>query len=107
MKKALVSLMLLAVTNAIAADWENPEAKFNAGKNKTTKSVITWRAVPNVQAVCEAESRKRGNGGFGYMLDACSFWDPAFNTCTIITSTRPTMHEIGHEMRHCFQGEFH
>lgn len=103
----MVVLMMLAVNSVMAADWENPEAKFNAGKNKTTESKIVWKAVSNVQATCEAESKKRGLGGFGYGVDACSFWEPNFKSCTIITGTRPSMHDIGHEMRHCFQGDFH
>jgi hypothetical protein len=68
-------------------------------------ATITWQRVDNVQKVCEAESRKRGLGGFGYSVYACAFWEQ--NTCTIITSKRPTLHDLGHETRHCFQGAFH
>lgn len=85
--------------------WRNPEAKFSATDRHTDAKVITWRYTNNVQKDCEAESQKRKLGGFGYAVDACSFWDK--NTCTIITARQTTMHILGHELRHCFQGGFH
>jgi hypothetical protein len=108
MKKALA--ILLAVVSLSAAgkeDWANPEAPFNARTLNTEKSAITWLRVDKnkVQATCEAESKNRKLGGFGYTVYACSFWE--INTCTIITSNTPTLHDLGHEMRHCFQGSFH
>jgi hypothetical protein len=86
-------------------NWQNPEAKFTASKNATDTKQITWRHTDNVQKECEAESHKRKLGGFGYAVNACSFWDSA--TCTIITAQQATMHTLGHEVRHCFQGNFH
>lgn len=86
-------------------NWQNPEAKFTTSKNATDTKQITWRHTDNVQKECEAESHKRKLGGFGYAVNACSFWDSA--TCTIITAQQATMHTLGHEVRHCFQGNFH
>jgi len=77
---------------------------FDATNDKETVS-ITWRAVDNVQKACEVESRKRGNKGFGYAVNACSFWEG--NTCTIITQRRVNMHTLGHETLHCFKGNWH
>jgi hypothetical protein len=105
MKKALAVLLMLTTNIAFSQEWLNPEAKFDASKLMTEKTTITWKRVSNVQATCEAESKKRGHGGFGYGVGACAFWER--NTCTIITSTRPTTHDLGHEVRHCFQGAFH
>jgi len=105
--KHIVALITIAIfaTSSNANNWKDPESRFSASKNFIKESKITWQVVDNVQKACEAESRRRGNGGFGYSVDACSFWDN--NTCTIITGKMTTMHEIGHEMRHCFQGNFH
>jgi hypothetical protein len=88
-----------------AQDWKNPEAKFDARKLMTEKSTISWRRVDDVQKTCEAESRKRGFSGFGYRVNACSFWEGG--RCDIFTSKSPTTHDLGHETRHCFQGAFH
>lgn len=106
MKKALVVLLaVVSLTATAKEDWSNPEAKFDAKNLMTEKTTITWQRVDNVQASCETESKKRRLGGFGYTVYACSFWEG--NTCTIITSKKPTLHDLGHETRHCFQGAFH
>jgi hypothetical protein len=85
--------------------WTNPESKFNTNKNITNQSTIVWKAVDNLQETCERESRKRGNNGFGYQLEACSFWTG--NSCTIFTSKMTSLHTLGHETLHCFQGNYH
>jgi hypothetical protein len=93
---------------SFAAAWEDPEAKFNTAVNKSKHSAISWIPVDNLQATCEAESRKRGLGGFGYPVEACSFWSSSHNVCQVFTrSNATTMHSLGHEIRHCFQGNFH
>jgi hypothetical protein len=100
-----VCAFVLATTQALAQDWKNPEAKFDASTLLTSKTTISWFRVDNVQATCEKESRKRGLGGFGYAISACSFWQG--DNCQIFTGKKTTMHELGHETRHCFQGNFH
>ena len=105
---ALVLLLGISVGTASSAqDWKNPEAPFDARKLMNEKNTITWRRVDasDVQKTCEAESRKRGLGGFGYRVYACSFWYG--DRCDIFTRKTPTLHDLGHEMRHCFQGNYH
>jgi hypothetical protein len=99
----LAALLLPPI--ALANDWRNPDAAFSIKPNFTNQTTVSWLVVDNVQRTCERESHKRGLGGFGYGVDACSFWNAS--TCTIVTSTQPTMHQVGHEIRHCFQGAFH
>lgn len=100
-----VGAFVLATAQALAQDWKNPEAKFDASKLMTSKTTVSWFRVDNVQATCEKESRKRNLGGFGYAISACSFWQG--DNCQIFTGKKTTMHELGHETRHCFQGNFH
>lgn len=101
---AFIAIIIFA-TPASAENWRDPESRFDATKSFTTVSTIRWQITDNVQKTCEAESKRRGLGGFGYSVDACSFWEGS--SCIIITGRFTTMHEIGHEMRHCFQGSFH
>jgi len=101
--KLFISIMFIA-TNATAFN-DDPNKPFDTSSNYTTQSTITWRTVDDVQKSCEAESRRRGFKGFGYVLQACSFFDG--NQCTIITGKQATMHSLGHEVRHCFQGNWH
>jgi hypothetical protein len=83
----------------------DPYAEFDARKNKHETITLTWIFVDNVTQTCDRESRKRRLGGFGYSVEACSFWEGT--SCTIITKKRPNGHELGHEVRHCFQGNYH
>ena len=104
----LVSVLLVLFTSSALADkhdWRDPNSKFSTNANRTNTLQITWRYSSDVQKDCEAESTKRHLGGFGTPMQACSFWNA--NSCTIITSTNPTMHTLGHEVRHCFQGNYH
>lgn len=109
MKKALAILTILVSTTAFAYD-DNPNTPFSTNMNFTKTSKITWLPQDNLQETCERESKRRGLGNFGYSLNACSFWDyekDGSPVCTIYTKRNPTMHTIGHEVRHCFQGPWH
>ena len=110
MKKALAVLLMITVTNVLAVEkWWDPETNFDASKVMTEKTTIVWHRVENLQQTCETESRKRGLGGFGYSVEACSFWDKSFGSheCHVFTRTKTNIHNLGHETRHCFQGQFH
>lgn len=104
MKTKTFILSFLVATNAMAFN-DDPTRPFDTRANYTNQSTITWRPVDDVQKACEAESRKRGFKGFGYGVQACSFFDG--NQCTIITGKITNMHSLGHEVRHCFQGNWH
>jgi hypothetical protein len=98
----------------VFSNWANafnndPNALFDATRARVEKTTVTWRKVDDIQAACEKESHRRGLGGFGYGVEACSFWDKSFgyDHCTIITKKKTTMAILGHEMRHCVAGSWH
>ena len=101
---AILAAVLLPIA-CWAQDWRNPDAAFSTKSNFTNQTTVTWLVAVNVQRTCEQESRKRGFGGFGYGVEACSFWTKS--QCTIVTSPSPTPMHVFHEIRHCFQGAFH
>jgi len=106
----LLAFVLLFVVTTAQAQWafdNSPYRKFNAAKNTAETVTITWRYVEakNIQAACEAESRRIGNNGYAYAVEACTFMLP--DRCTIITSRVVDMRLMGHEMLHCFQGDWH
>lgn len=87
---------------------------YSTNKNQVNEVTIKWITVKEIQKSCEAESKRRGNGGFGFPLDACSFWDDKKDfsgktkrTCQIYTSSKTNNDTLGHEVRHCYQGEYH
>ena len=104
--KTVLAALLLPIA-CMAQDWRDAYAKFSTKPNRKESLVVSWMVVPTakVQATCEAISKDSGLGGFGFALDACSFWRK--DTCLIVTGAQTTHAEIGHELRHCFQGSFH
>lgn len=108
MKPFLVFVLFSASINAFEYH-EDPNEIFSTKKNITNISLITWEQVKNVQTRCDQESKKRGLGGFSYSVEACSFWGKrlGFDVCHIITEKKTSMATLGHEARHCFQGDFH
>lgn len=99
---------------ALAGGWPASAAPtkplaFSAKKLMTEISTIEWRRVKAVNKTCQAESRARGLKGFGYTVEACAFWTQTLfgYRCIIYTSYWTSMDTLGHEIRHCFQGDFH
>jgi hypothetical protein len=73
----------------------------------TTITVITVEG--NIDTECNKYSQKAGFGKYKYTVAGCAFWSlsPEVNTCTILVSKKTNNDTIGHEFRHCLQGEFH
>ena len=113
MKKSIFLIFFMMVflcQKSYAEDWKNPYSLFDAKQLISDNVSIKWIRVSDIRATCEAESRKRGLGGFGYSMEACSFWGTGKDGksfCDVFTRVKTTLHDIGHEMRHCFQGSFH
>lgn len=109
MKFILLSLVLVCTSAFSYTSRENPHENFDLLRNNATDIAVTIIPSDNVQATCDAESRKRGYGGFKVSVEACSFWDKkrTNNKCTIVLPRYANFHTVGHEMRHCMQGSFH
>jgi hypothetical protein len=113
-KIVLFLLQLLMSLNAYAIFDDDAYTMFNTNKNQLNEVTITWVTVKDIQKSCEAESRRRGNDGFSYAVDACSFWDDKRDwsgklkrTCQIYTTKKTNNDTLGHEVRHCYQGAYH
>jgi len=100
MKKIVLALMFVS-NLAVAQTTE----RFDASKNVTQKSTVTWVFTDNVVQACNAKRREYGHPEFKQPSMACSFWTR--DTCYIITARNTDHDTIGHEIRHCFAGKFH
>jgi len=100
-------ILLLFTSGNVFAQADDPNMLFSASNNQSAKMSINWIAVDDVNAVCNKERKTQGQSTFGYSIKACSFWNYDAKTCTIITKKNTNMHTLGHEMRHCFQGNWH
>lgn len=111
--KILITVLALFALNVQAQERfytsENPHEEFSVRKVNANDIQLTFISADNVQSVCDRESRKRGFGGFNTPVEACSFFDTKSynNKCTIVVGKSTNYHTIGHEMRHCLQGNYH
>jgi hypothetical protein len=109
MKKAIVATLMLASTNVFAF-YEDPKQQFDMTRNASNNVTIEFRQAKNVTQACSQESIRRGNKPFGFSVDACSYWERSItgpDKCVIITGLTANFHTLGHEVRHCIQGNFH
>lgn len=107
MKHFLLTSFLFTTFTASAA--ESPYDKFGSEKNVSKKTTVEWYAIPNVQEVCDANSQELNGHKYGYKVDGCSKWNHSLfsDTCVIYTHLKTDYWTLGHELRHCFQGNFH
>lgn len=104
-KIAFVGLFVGGAVHATITDGDNPFELFDSARNFTVTSKITWIPVDNIQATCDREARIRGYASFDYEVKACSFYEN--DVCIVFTQKRLNMHTLGHEVRHCFQANWH
>lgn len=102
---AFASLLFAGTVQATITEGDNPLEMFDSARNFTATSKVTWIPVDNIQATCDREARVRGYGDFGYALKACSFYEN--DVCVVFTEKKLNMHTLGHEVRHCFQANWH
>ena len=87
---------------------DDPYEVFDISKKMYDSAEVRILTVDDVSNRCQQESNKRGLGGFPYKVYACTFWnDGGSKRCTIVLPKRTNMHQLGHEIRHCFLGAFH
>lgn len=104
--KTVMFLISVLIPSLCYSELEkSPTQLYKMNKLITTNSKVTLVVVDDVKKGCNAESNKRGLGGFKIELDACSFFNKT--ECTIVIGKNTNNDILGHEIRHCFQGEFH
>jgi hypothetical protein len=109
MKKLVLAIFLAQSIIAHAAseyyDWDHPTKPFNARVKERSSVRVDWRTVDNVRETCSKMMIASGNGPIKFSIYACSVMNG--NICTIVTEKDTSMHTLGHELRHCFQGAWH
>jgi sulfur relay (sulfurtransferase) DsrC/TusE family protein len=111
MKKLVLAVFLAHSVSAPAQvaeyfEWDNPTAKFDATKRNFNVVQVEWRAVDDVRDYCSKLNVSRGYPPItNTNIKACGTQDG--NKCLIVTAKQASMHNLGHELRHCFQGYWH
>ena len=95
----LVSTMVLTGCTTI------PDAPFqplNSSERLTNKPIVMWEVVDDVDGHC-----KKLNDKIPKVLTVYGCAQPAKTWCKIYTGKTTTMATLGHELRHCFEGNWH
>ena len=66
-----------------------------------------WEVRENVAAVCSGAAKLSNTQAWMTPPVACAMWNVATKECVIITGKQVSHVELGHELRHCFEGNFH
>ena len=105
MKKIVIASLFLALSYAHASgDYNDSPSKKHSIPSYTKRTLIV-KAVDDPMKECDKQSKRYGNGGFAYQVQACAFWDD--NMCTMIVGTKASTHNLGHELLHCIKGDWH
>ena len=91
---ALLTLIMIAGCETFAVN------------NKVYKTEVYWHPVENVKQVCDHLFDSYGIKRV-FLVQGCAIWNKDHSKCVIITSNNTDTHILGHELRHCFEGQFH
>jgi hypothetical protein len=108
MKKTLLALLFTPLLAHAQWNFDNSGGRmFDMRKNEQKTVTITIESVDpkKIQQACDRKSKQLGNSGFSYEPVACAFWYG--KTCHIIMPHRVDMRTVGHEIMHCYQGDWH
>ena len=68
---------------------------------------VRWEVRENVAEVCGRAAKLSSTQAWMTPPLACAIWNVASKECVIITGTKVSHVELGHELRHCFEVNFH
>jgi hypothetical protein len=68
---------------------------------------VRWEVRENVAEVCGRAAQLSPTQAWMTPPLACAMWSVASKECVIITGKKVSHLELGHELRHCFEGNFH
>ncbi len=76
---------------------------INATVGQKKQAQVTWEIVEDPTKICK-EKHNVQTPGMTPLL-ACTAWQGS--KCTIYTDTHPSYELLGHELRHCFDHNWH
>jgi hypothetical protein len=97
MKTFLITILLALTSNAYSQSYN---IQFEPKTDYTEKN-IRWVVLDDISAFCSAKM----NLTTGQRILACSEYNNRM--CIIYTGRTTDMAQVGHEIRHCFEGQWH
>ena len=112
MKKIiLILLSLLVVSCSSTPPNPNPLRSYIGPLNPyiNQSMIIHWKKVPVPDQYCRrlnVSLSQRHPAGKEVLL-GCAHWNPTKTECVIVTGLKDNLETIGHEVKHCFAGDWH
>jgi len=103
MRQLLVILLLFVDVGVASAGYLLPgedDLIFKA-KPKHVQKYIQWIVVDDLEKACFGKPKNPNDGE----LRGCAIFTP--KTCVIYTKRITSLANLGHEMRHCYEGAWH
>jgi len=100
--KVLAALLLLLSSTITPADTlrvGQDDLIFNVSPNHTPK-IIEWIVVEDLDQACYGKPKNPGQGE----LRGCAKFNKT--KCFVYTKKQTTLANLGHEMRHCVEGQW-
>jgi hypothetical protein len=102
MKTTITALLAMLLVGCASSPQRS--TAFAAPAKKVVS--ITWEARADAGQYCARLMGHFAPSVVGNSLAGCATWDDAGN-CRIITPLHLSHELLGHEVRHCFMGDFH
>jgi hypothetical protein len=99
----IIFAALLAPLVVNADDAETLEG-FTPKINDVT---VTIYNAKDIMETCSTEAARFGNPPYPKEVMACTTYDIVNKSCTIFVPVKVSIATLGHELKHCFLGNFH
>jgi hypothetical protein len=100
--KAIVFILVVFLSGCAFLMLGTPFQAMDISKRITNSTVVTWELVDDVDATCRKIIPPVEEDTTIY---GCTQWST--NSCKIYTGRTTTVAILGHELRHCFEGNWH
>jgi hypothetical protein len=93
--------------SAIPASELMPFTPLPADKRIMDVVTVKWDVRPDASEFCAKVAKMSVERAYFTPPLACAYWVRAKKECTIVTLPTTSHAVLGHELRHCFEGQFH
>lgn len=102
-----IRIMLALIILALITGCQTLGEAFKVD-NRVSSTVVHWMTTDDVEGTCNrsmaiVDQQHR----YLHFVQGCAIFMIDHSSCVIITGKNTTESILGHELRHCFEGQFH
>jgi len=100
--KSIIFILVAFLGGCAAILFGTPFQAMDINDRLTNRTTVAWELVDDVDATCRKLNLHVEEGATIY---GCALMST--NSCKIYTGRTTTVAVLGHELRHCFEGNWH